>query len=212
MNQKQKAFIASIITAATLGGISTPVNADWWEKVSISGFATAAYRQSNEDVQWLPNVDEPGAMGMPPTMPKYAGGIDKIGSFRGTGYGLNIRSQVNDFVTLSSQFTANTQENDYALSLLDWAIISMQLNDELALRTGKIKFPVGIVNEYIDVNYANPWIQAPAVIYSSAIYSAQATREAYTGPACFITLKQETGITTLTCLVERLGLRINIKK
>jgi len=180
MNRRSKALHASIITAATVSGISTPVNADWWEEISLSGFATATYSQSNDKVQWLPNVDEDGEMGMPPAMPKYASGTDEIGSFRGTGYGVNISSQINDFVNLSSQFTAFAQENDYSVNL-DWAFISMQLNDEIALRTGKIKFPVGIVNEYVNVNYANPWIQAPAVIYSTAIYSAQATREAYTG-------------------------------
>jgi len=180
MNQRPKALLASVITAATIGGTSTPVNADWWEKISISGFATAAYQQSNEDVQWQPDIDEDGGMGSPPTMPKYINGIDKNGSFRGTNYGLNISSPINDFVSLSSQLMATSEEENYIVNL-DWAIIAMQLNDELVLRTGKIKFPVGIVNEYVDVNYANPWIKAPAVIYSSATYGSQATREAYTG-------------------------------
>lgn len=180
MKQRQKAIIASVITAATLSGTSTAVKADWWENISLAGFATTTYRQSNDKVQWLPAVAEPGAMGSPATMPKYTNGIDENGSFNGTNFGFNINARVNDTVTLTSQFMANQSEADYALAL-DWALATFQLSDEIALRTGKIKFPVGIVNEYVDVNYANPWISAPAVIYSQEGNGPQATREAYTG-------------------------------
>ncbi len=54
---------------------------------------------------------------------------------------------------------------------------------DLSLRTGKIKFPVGLVNEYSSLGYAMPWITAPVVIYSELgpPNGPQMTRKGYTG-------------------------------
>lgn len=181
MSLSKKTVIASAITAAMLCGASTAAKADdWWEKINLAGFATTTYQQSNDKVQWQPRVEEPGVAGMPQVLPKYTNGVDENGSLRGTRYGFNISAQVNDFTTINSQLFASQQEGHYALRL-DWAVVSFQLTDEVAVRTGKIKFPVGIYNEYVSVGYAMPWIQAPAVIYSPEPYGARAVREAYTG-------------------------------
>lgn len=178
MKQTQKTLVASI-TALLLCGTSTATNADWWEDISLAGFANTTYRHTNEKVQWLPNISEPGVMGAPATMPKYNNGIDKDALFTAS-YGFNVNARVNDMVTLTSQFLAHQNEDNYALKL-DWAVATFQLSDEVALRTGKIKFPIGIVNEYVDIKYALPWIEAPAVIYSEKAYASQSTRESYTG-------------------------------
>jgi len=52
-----------------------------------------------------------------------------------------------------------------------------------APRSLKTTGPAGLVNEYVDVGYAYPWITAPEVIYSElgAPNGPQMTRESYTG-------------------------------
>jgi len=59
----------------------------------------------------------------------------------------------------------------------------LELSENFDLRAGKLKFPVGLVNEYVDVGYANPWINAPISFYTSLgpPNGPQVTREAYTG-------------------------------
>ena len=64
---------------------------------------------------------------------------------------------------------------------VDWAFASFRLTDDFTLRTGKIKFPVGLVNEYVDVGVTYPWIRAPLLLYSEETVGPQAAREAYTG-------------------------------
>jgi len=107
-------------------------------------------------------------------------GINEDGSFYGTKLGLNITSHVNKQMTVAAQLFSAIQEDNYHTHL-DWAFARFDLSDAFAVRTGKIKYPVGIVNEYVDVGVSYPWIQAPIAIYSESQSGPQATRESYTG-------------------------------
>ena len=100
---------------------------------------------------------------------------------RAVGRGLTVNAKVNKRLRFASQMFASKKE-EFDLHIV-WAFADLSLTDELNLRTGKIKFPVGLVNEYRDVGYATPWIKAPVVIYSElgAPNGPQITREGYTG-------------------------------
>ncbi len=140
--------------------------ADWTDKVKLNGFANAIYQKTDESVALH------GASG--------EGGIDDRGNFTGSSAGFNITAEINERVTLYTQMQG-THENRYAMHL-DWAFIDIELSESFSLRAGNIKFPVGLVNEYIDVGYLYPWLQAPRVIYSDKVPNGpQAVRDSYSG-------------------------------
>lgn len=153
--------------AACFSAISGVAQAagSWTDRVTIDGFASTIYQRTDENVLLNGNAQHAG--------------IDEKGSFQGTKFALNINSDITSRLRLAGQFIGRSDE-DYQVQV-NWAFASFALVDDLDLRVGKIKYPVGLVNEYIDVGYAYPWLQAPLVIYSREINGPQAVREAFTG-------------------------------
>ncbi|MFT5232053.1 MAG: hypothetical protein ACI9UK_000541 [Candidatus Krumholzibacteriia bacterium] len=139
-------------------------------QVAVSGFLTTTYNQSNIDAYYAGD--------------NHTGGINKYGSFSGTLFGLNLSSEVTDGVSIASQFLATaegSESRDHFAVILDWAFVSSVLTRGLSIRGGKIKFPVGLVNEYVDVGTAYPWIRPPLLVYSELGTGPQATRESFVG-------------------------------
>ncbi len=145
---------------------STTLAEEWTDRVRLNGFANAVYQVTDEPVALH------GESGK--------GGVDNRGNFTGTSFGFNITAQINDRITLYSQL-AGGHEESYVLHV-DWGFMGIELNDAFTLRAGNIKFPVGLVNEYIDVGYLYPWLQAPHSFYSQMVPNGpQATRDGYSG-------------------------------
>jgi len=157
------------LTALLLGcavASGQAVAAGWTDRISIGGFASTNYNRTDSKIPF--NGEENV-------------GHDDKGSWSGTRIGLNINAQINNRFRFASQFFASKAEG-FGLQV-DWAFTDLTLTDELSLRTGKVKFPAGLVNEYSEVGYAMPWIKPPAVIYTElgAPNGPQMTRESYTG-------------------------------
>lgn len=140
--------------------------ANWTDRINIGGFASSNYNLTDSDVPFNGALND---------------GYDDQGSWSGSRIGLNLNAQINKRVRFATQMFAS-KEGGFGLDI-NWGFIDINLSDEMNLRTGKIKFPVGLVNEYVDVGYTLPWIAAPAVIYSElgAPNGPQMTRESYTG-------------------------------
>ena len=164
MNRKLTSIIGITVLGATL---ASPVvlAADWTERTNVSGFYSSRYSVTDEKAYFHGDSDT---------------GINEDGSFQGTKLGLTVTSQVNDDLSVAVLLMSADDHEGYATHV-DWAFASFRLSDEFTLRTGKIKFPVGLVNEYVDVGVTYPWINAPLLLYSEETAGAQATREAYTG-------------------------------
>jgi len=162
--KKYKPTYPAAVAVLTLGAIysNQAMAENWADKVTIGGFASAVYQVSDQAAAF--NGDE---------------GVTEDGAFQGTRMGLNINARLDDKLTLASQILAKGADN-YAAEL-DWAFISYKAGNEWQLRAGKIKFPAGIVNEYVSVGTLYPWIAPPTLFYSEQTAGPQATREAYTG-------------------------------
>jgi hypothetical protein len=109
----------------------------------------------------------------------YAGDVSSEGSTKDTRMGLTLSTQVDESLQFAAQFEAEGVEN-FAMDL-DWAFASYSLSDSVTLRFGKIKYPVGLYNEYISVGYTYPWIRAPEGFYNQDAIGPNLTREAYQG-------------------------------
>ena len=140
--------------------------AEWPDRVSVAGFMSAVYSKTDQEYPFNGELDEAG--------------IDDKGSFKGTRMGLNFNAIITNKVTFASQLFASRAEENFNTSV-DWSFISYAATDALTVRAGKIKYPVGLVNEYIDVGLVYPWIAAPQLFYGEELSGSLATREAYTG-------------------------------
>lgn len=138
---------------------------EWTEKTTLSGFSSAVFQKSDSDTPFNGIGDV---------------GVSDEGTFSGMRFGVNINAHVNDKIMLASQLLSSKENNNYN-TRVDWAFVSYQVLDDLTVRTGKVKYPVGIANEYVSVGYAYPWISPPALFYSLSSQGPQVTREAYTG-------------------------------
>ncbi|NRB38538.1 MAG: hypothetical protein HRU20_08725 [Pseudomonadales bacterium] len=146
------------------------------ERFKISGFGNINYRKTDIEQSFDGHA--------------HSSGINEDGSFEGTRLALNVRVKIDEKTELLSQFMA--EYHDGYQTELDWGFINYQINSAFTARAGLIKFPVGLINEYIDVGYSYSWITPPPVIYSEkgphAQMSAggpQATRESFTGGSLY---------------------------
>lgn len=157
--------LASLLLMGLLSS-SQALAADWTDRITIGGFASTNYNRTDSDIPFN------GAQDI---------GHDDKGSWSGTRMGFNINADINKRFRFASQFFASKAE-DFDLHI-DWAFGDVTITDEINIRAGKIKFPVGLVNEYVQVGYTLPWINAPAVIYTEMgpPNGPQMTRESYTG-------------------------------
>ncbi len=148
------------------GLVATATAQGWNDRIEIHGFYTTQASITDESAYWLAELDEDG--------------ISKNGSFYGSRLGLNVTARVNDRVNVVGQLISRSRENGF-MTHADWAFANIALSDNLTARVGKNKYPVGLVNEYVDVGTAYPWILPPAAIYNDNMSGPQATRTSFLG-------------------------------
>jgi len=158
-----------LAVSLTIGASTVVAEENWSDRISFSGFANANYHITNDTA---PFNGEKGQ------------GHDDKGSFQGTSAGLNFRADISERFNFAAQFFGSEEDENFNVDL-QWAFATLKLTDDVDFRAGKAKMPAGLVNEYVNVGYALPWINAPAVIYSELPLPGgpQVTREAYTGVA-----------------------------
>jgi len=129
----RKFRVSSITLLMGLGLLSSSAGyaANWADRTTVSGFASSIFQISDDRVYFNGGKES---------------GVNHDGSFSGTKLGININSRMSDSISLASQILG-TQERESFDAKIDWAFIGINFSDDLQLRTGKVKFPVGIVNE-----------------------------------------------------------------
>jgi len=110
--------------------------------------------------------------------------------------GLSLLTNIDENWTLAAQMKA-LGTDDYNL-IIDWAFASYQVPDTTTvLRFGKIKYPVGLVNEYVEVGYSYPWIRPPESFYSQDVVGPNMTRVSSSGADASFTKYTESSEYTL---------------
>ena len=83
-----------------------------------------------------------------------------------TRFGLQISSDVSENMSVVAQILGRGDQGNFN-AIVEWAYIDYAINDEASIHVGKIKQPVYLVNDYIEVGYAYPWIRPPQEVYYS---------------------------------------------
>ena len=81
-----------------------------------------------------------------------------------TRFGLQISSEVSDDMSVVAQILGTGVADNFN-AIIEWAYIDYELFDVASIHVGKIKQPVYLVNDYVEVGYAYPWIRPPSEVY-----------------------------------------------
>ncbi len=108
------------------------------------------------------------------------GNIDNDGSFEESTLGLNTIVTINDKLRIAAQIASAPSDRSIDF---DWGYGTYNLDDNWAVKAGRIKFPGYLVSEYVRVGYAYPWIRPPEVVYSINMSAPTMGLDAYDGGA-----------------------------
>lgn len=99
--------------------------------------------------------------------------------------GGQIQYGVTDTIGLTFQATVKPEQDNWKANL-EWAYISWQANDRLILRAGRLRNPVYMYSETLDVGFTYPWLRLPDEVYSQVQLSNYEGADAvYTIPLSF---------------------------
>ncbi len=77
--------------------------------------------------------------------------------------GLQVTGQVNEKITATAQLIARS-ENDYEVNA-EWAYLTWQASDSIKVRAGRLRTPLYMYSDFLDVGYAYAWITPPREVY-----------------------------------------------
>lgn len=115
--------------------------------VEFDGFLTAGFStHDQEDSTYLSTV------------------TDDIRFDNDSKFGLQITADVADNMQAVAQVLAAGADENFDMDV-EWAYLDWRLNDTVSVRGGKVKEPVFLISDYIEVGYAYPWIRPPQEVY-----------------------------------------------
>lgn len=136
-----KKAIVPVALAAALG-FSQQVNA-----VNFDGFLTAGFAlHDQEDATYLDTI------------------TDDIRFDNDSKFGLQVSADVAENMQAVAQILAAGSDENFDLDI-EWAYVDWRLTNAMSLRAGKVKEPVFLISDYIEVGYAYPWIRPPQEVY-----------------------------------------------
>ncbi|WP_054895777.1 hypothetical protein [Pseudomonas sp. NBRC 111137] len=107
--------------------------------------------------------------------------------------GGQIQYGLTDTIGLTLQATVKPEQDNWKANL-EWAYVSWQANDRLILRTGRLRNPVYMYSETLDVGFTYPWLRLPDEVYSQVQLSNYEGADAvYTIPLSFGALTFQVG-------------------
>ncbi|WP_150304693.1 porin [Pseudomonas saliphila] len=71
---------------------------------------------------------------------------------------------LSDRLNLTTQVTVKAEQDTWKANL-EWAYLSFQATDRLTLRAGRLRIPVYMYSETLDVGFTYPWLRLPDEIY-----------------------------------------------
>lgn len=103
-------------------------------------------------------------------------------------FGAQLTYGVTDTVGLTLQTTAKAYADEWKANL-EWAYLSWQSTDNLMVRVGRLRTPVYMYSESIDVGFSYPWLRLPDEVYSQVqLSNYEGADLVYNLPLSFATL------------------------
>ncbi len=143
----------NLLSAAIVAVLASPSA----QAIQFDGFMTAGAAQ-------IVSIDEADKGNI------YIGGLGDRGisedlSFeKDTRFGLQISSDVAENMSVVAQLLGRGENGNFN-AIIEWAYIDYEIHETTSVHVGKIKQPVYLVNDYVEVGYAYPWIRPPQEVY-----------------------------------------------
>ena len=100
-------------------------------------------------------------------------------------FGAQLSYGLTDSLGVTVQATAKAQQDEWKANL-EWAYLSWQANDQLMLRAGRLRSPVYMYSESLDVGYSYPWLRLPDEVYSQVqVTNYEGVDAVYTVPLSY---------------------------
>ncbi|MCI5211320.1 MAG: hypothetical protein D3910_21620, partial [Candidatus Electrothrix sp. ATG2] len=138
-----------VLLTVTLLSAKFGYAADWRDKIFIHGFGGWMYGQTDND-----NVH-------------FLGGWDSEGNADYFNFSLNVRADLSENLTVYFQ-PAFEEINGNKEATVDYVFAEWFLSILFAIRGGKIKAPLMLMNEVHDVGTVRPFLLHPVGVYSDA--------------------------------------------
>ncbi len=131
------------------------------------------------DVQWHGFMT--AAANITDSSVDYAGSAGDDVGFRDSRFGLNVSARIAENWAIAGQLLGkNFEDEDYKLEV-DWALATYNPTDRTALRFGRIKYPAGLLTEFVETGYTYLWIRPPESIYNLEAHGPNTLRKAFDG-------------------------------
>jgi len=91
---------------------------------------------------------------------------DDVTFLQDSKFGLQVTADVAENMQVVAQILASAEDNNYSMDV-EWAYLDYAASESTMLRAGRIKQPVFLISDYLEVGYAYPWIRPPAEAYSN---------------------------------------------
>ncbi len=134
---------------------------DLGHDVSLKGFGTLGIANSSTgNADFVANNTQ-----------QFTGGVGRtnsLGISPDTKVGLQIDWQATSRLSITSQAVSKQGMENSWVPELQMAFAKFKLLPDLDIRAGRLRPAIYMLSDYLDVNYANPWIRPPSELYSSA--------------------------------------------
>jgi hypothetical protein len=125
--------------------------------LNITGFGTLAAAKSNtEDARYTRANQREGTAGTNTI------GLD-------SNLGLQATYTFSDKLSATTQILSRKSTGDSFTTELAWAFVKYKVNDEIALRAGRVVVPSFLISDYQNVGYANTMMRPPIEMYGQNI-------------------------------------------
>jgi len=126
--------------------------------LSVSGFGTiGAVHSNNNQADYAPSV----------LYPTGAGRTSSTSYGPDTKFGVQLEWKPTSRLSFVTQALSKQYANNSYSPQIEWAYGKFAVTSELDVRVGRIRPAIYMLSDYLDVNYANPWVRAPSEFYSS---------------------------------------------
>ena len=79
-------------------------------------------------------------------------------------FGTQLNYGLTDNIGATLQLTAKADQDEWKANV-EWAYFSWQVSDNLMLRAGRLRNPVYMYSETLDVGFSYPWLRLPDEVY-----------------------------------------------
>lgn len=144
----------ALTVLAVLGALAAQAHADDALPITISGFGTGALTMTDTNDGLFNRTNQVGGAGKSART-----GVD-------SNLGLQMTAKLSENLSLTAQgLVRKNGPSDQFAGEMAWAFAKYKINDEVAVRLGRIGLPVYMISDVRNVGYANIMMRAPNEVY-----------------------------------------------